>query len=233
MKPVILIALLAISIYSCAPQPLAGLWQVDSVSMGEQEMTPIARWVHLKPDGSQVSGNGWLQHSYGKWRFNKDSKALQIDNANGYKDPAPPFTVHFKESKMYWERIEDGQEVNVQLSRISELPASPANELLGIWLLEKASSDNNDLTKQYSPENLRYLHIRWDQVFTENNTPERRQRGIWKMHGHRPLLEMVYDGEAAKRQFWTVSFDGEELILNSQEEAELELIYRRIDYFPE
>jgi hypothetical protein len=37
--------------------------------MGNNEMTPIARWMRFNKDSTQTSGNGWLQHSEGSWVF--------------------------------------------------------------------------------------------------------------------------------------------------------------------
>ena len=48
---------------------ILGLWVVKKVKMGDQEMTPIARWMRFNKDSTQTSGNGWLQHSEGSWVF--------------------------------------------------------------------------------------------------------------------------------------------------------------------
>ena len=72
---------------------IEGLWIVKLVKVGEEEMTPNARWTRFNSDLTQESGNGRFQHSYGTWKLNTKSKELTIKNLNGLKDLNAPFKI--------------------------------------------------------------------------------------------------------------------------------------------
>jgi len=231
-KYLLLIILLFFSFFITAQ--IDGLWLVEKVTVGSEEMTPIARWMRFNKDSTQQSGNGWLQHSVGTWHYNKMTNKLKIINTNGYIDHAGPFTVDLKNDKMYWKRLEEGQEVIVQLKRIDDLPASPANNLLGVWDLNKVTENGNDVTDKFDPKGKRYLFLRWDQTFITQNSPKGRIMGVYKVHAHKPEIEMIPYGENCERTFWTFSIAKNILItklLNSDKEIKME--YKKINYFPQ
>ena len=60
--------LIAACLLSCEKEnrnSIHGLWLVEKVEVGENSMTPVARWTKFNADRTQTSGNGWLQHSNG------------------------------------------------------------------------------------------------------------------------------------------------------------------------
>ena len=59
-----LIFLLLITTPSKA-QSITGLWGIDKVEVGIEELTPVAKWVRINENGTYQMGNGWLQNSEG------------------------------------------------------------------------------------------------------------------------------------------------------------------------
>ena len=113
----LIIAVSCFICFACKKQEIKesaidGLWLIEKVKVGKDEMTPIARWVQFRKDSTQTSGNGWLKHSYGTWSLNKTNH-LKIINTNGLIDNADPFLVNIHENVMTWKRKEDNQNVQV------------------------------------------------------------------------------------------------------------------------
>lgn len=215
---------------------IEGLWLVTRVAAGDQEMTPIGKWAKFNSDGSQESGNGWLKHSIGTWAYDEGSNSLNIVTTNERKDPAGAFTVqHIDNSTMVWERMEEGMLINVQLEKIEELPAVPADQAHGVWDLKKVQKAGNDITAQYDKEGLAYLFIQWDRRYLMQDDEGKQHRGFWWVHPHRPMLELVSHEEGVPRRRWNMSFSENEMKLEgiSDENKSLVLTYERIDYFPE
>lgn len=225
------LSLLVLSLFfiSCEKQTkLEGLWQVEKVQMGENEMTPIARWVKFNEDGTQTSGNGWLQHSYGT--YNLDQDILSVEDENGTKDNADPFSIEISGSQMTWKRQEEGQEVTVSLKRIEELPQSGGNKLIGLWKLTKATDDGNDITAMLNSENKSMLHLRWDNTYVQHNMPQGKKYGVYKIHGHKPEIQLVNYGAESKFSFWSFNFQDSKLTLISTDQKST-LEFERIHEF--
>ena len=94
MKIVIVSFFTLLLLISCNKEDnnsIVGLWEVEKVSMGDHSMTPIARWMKFESDNTQVSGNGWLQHSYGNWSLT--GKDLSVEDFNGVSDNTNPFSI--------------------------------------------------------------------------------------------------------------------------------------------
>lgn len=196
-------------------------------------MTPAARWVRFNKNFTQQSGNGWYQHSEGTWEFNSVTKELKINNTNGYVDDYAPFKARVERNVMYWNRIEDGQEVEVLLHRADSIPESHIDKVMGVWDLVKATENSADITAQYDPESKWYIYYRWDRRFIIQNTPKGRLSGIYNVNGHVPAMEMVYDGTDCKRENWKFMVTQDSLILTSVgNDNEIQLVYKRIHYFP-
>lgn len=215
--------------FSCtSAKELTGLWLIDKVSVGKEEMTPVARWTQLHPDNTQASGNGWLQHSVGTWQFDEGSSELKIINVNGFKDNFGPFSVQVGENDMIWTREEEGQTVTVHLKRGEQIPTAPANQLLGIWGLsqpEKASS-----AEQKQP----YLFFRWDHIFRQGDEDGHFKVGVYKTHGHRNELELFYYGEPVKLERWQFEMIDYATLRLYQEHDNSKVIkeYKRLDFLP-
>ncbi len=219
---------------ACQSTRVEGLWEVQQVEVGDQVMTPIARWMRFESGQKQQSGNGWFQHSYGTWNYDKTQRTLSVSNTNGYIDSNPPFLVSFENGKMYWQREEEGQAVNIQLQRIEELPTAPGNQLLGVWDMVSATSDDQDQSKSFDPDGKRYCFFRPDQRFIIRHGPQGRQGGIYQIHGHRPQLTLIFDGAECKREAWSFKIQSNTLVLERQQDGKsLRFEYQRIDHFPQ
>ena len=214
-------------IFSCKKEEVKptinGLWLVTKVKMGEDEMTPIARWMRFNADSTQTSGNGWLQHSEGNWSVNKNNQ-LTVTNTNGLLDAAEPFTVKFENENMIWSRTEEGQDVQVFLERIEQIPSSEGNRLMGLWKIESIAIDNEDVTTTLNPDNNATLFLRWDNVYVFANYPQGKIYGVYKVHGHKPEIQMVNYGDNPQFQFYTFSISDLELkLISTDKKTELKL----------
>jgi hypothetical protein len=207
---------------------IEGLWVIKKVVVGEDIMTPNARWQRFFSDSTQVSGNGWKQHSIGKWQFNQSDSSLRIVNTNGLRDPAGPFRVALRGDRMEWNRTEDGMKVTVNLERTDELPMTYVDHALGLWTVKEIEG-----TGPFLNEQAETLFIRWDGRFVIGNALGR-INGVYNVHGHRPEFEFIPYGEEFKRSFW--SFETREnkmemRLLNS--DSSVTRVLERIHEFPE
>jgi len=226
---IIILFCVVIGFASCQKQAsLEGMWLVEKVSMGDQSMTPIARWMHFKTNNTQVSGNGWLQHSYGTWSL--ENNQLFVEDTNGITDNPDPFSVEIQENTMIWTRVEDEQEVKVSLKRIEELPQSSGNKLIGLWKLTSFVSDGNDMTVVINPDGKSMLHLRWDNTYVRHNMPQGKKYGIYKIHGHKPEIQLVNYGNEPQFSFWTFSFDEDQLTLTSADSKSV-MKFERINQY--
>ena len=231
---IIILAAFCINCLGCTSNKVTGLWIVDNVQVGDQKMTPNARWVRLNKDGTQQSGNGWYQHMQGTWSFDKASDAIAIANVNSPEDPFGPFTVEFAKEAMTWSRDEGGMEVLVTLSTIDEIPSSAGDILLGIWDLTSATEDGKTAMKDLDPLDNRYLFIRWDKIVEIRNTPDGTIRGIYRVDPHRPVIEIAYYGQDRTYEQWSFTIDGNTLNLSSTKDGVTRTReYKRIYTFPE
>lgn len=209
---------------------LEGLWLVESVEVGEHSQTPIARWTRFNADGTQTSGNGWFQHSIGIWTL-KDNQ-LSVKSENGIEDQAEAFTISLENDKMTWKRNEEGQEVTVHLKRINVLPVSEGNKLLGLWKLIKSTDSGNDITVMSNPDSKAMLHLRWDNMYVQHNMPKGKSYGIYKIHGHKPEIQMVNYGDSSQFSFWKFAITDEKLTLISTDSTST-MEFERIHQFIE
>lgn len=227
----------AISIISCSSNiksSFTGLWLVEKVEAGGETMTPVARWMRFYDDNTQQSGNGWYQHSVGIYKLDLSRQTLAVTNTNGYMDPYEPFHIDLSGDSMVWTREEEGTEVVITLRKIERIPSSPGDKLLGVWDFESITEGGEDFTSKYDPDKRRYLYLRWDRMFTARNAPGGRKDGIYKIHAHKPEIELVYYSDDCKREYWDFSFSDEMLILKSVNEPIEKIIkFSRINYFPE
>ena len=189
-----------------------GLWVVKEVKVGEDIMTPNARWTKLHSDSTQVSGNGWKQHSIGHWQFNEVDSTLRVVSTNGTEDEDGDYEVSLNRSSMKWEREEGGMTVRKELSKSSELPMTYADRMLGLWELDSNEGDSFFLNEVGAK-----LFIRWDGRFVIY-TSQGQINGVYNVHGHRSEIELIPYGEELDRSFWSVDLAEEEItmkLLNS------------------
>jgi len=167
MKITSILSLLIILIFlSCdKTATIEGLWVVKSVVVGDEEMTPNARWTRFNSDLTQESGNGRFQHSYGTWTLNQNSNELSIQNTNGLRDLNGPFVISIGQNEMIWERTEEGQNIKVILERSSQLPETYGDKILGLWKLESAIGNDNYFGQSDKKDINDYIFFRWDKRF--------------------------------------------------------------------
>lgn len=212
--------------------PLIGLWEVSSVQMGDEQMTPQGRWVEFMENGKHNSGNGWIKHSEGKYDYNAAAKTIFMGNTFGIKDEYGPFTARIEGDQMFWTREEDGNEIKVSLRAIQSLPTTDMDLLQGLWKLETVSYDGVDLSKDNDPDGLRYLNLRWDKVFVDQGGPDGRLRGPYRIHAHMPEIEFVYYGDPVSINTYSYKVNEKRLVLSNDENGALEMTYKRIHTFP-
>ena len=222
---------LIVMAFSCSKKEqkvsnIDGLWIVKKVKVGNKEITPISRWMKFNKDSTQTSGNGWLQHSVGTWSFK--SNQLLIKNTNGLEDNAAPFQVKLENSTMTWSREEEGENVNVFLERIDKIPTSEGNKLMGLWKLKKVNLNNHS----EEINSTKTLYISWDNRYILQSETDKKEYGIYKIHGHKPELQMVNYGDNPEFKFYNFSISNNELTLIKSDTKE-KLIYSRIHQFPQ
>lgn len=222
-------------IFSCnqvqkSKSEINGLWLVKKVKIGENEMTPVARWMKFNNDSTQTSGNGWLQHSVGTWSLKNNS--LSVKNTNGLLDEAAPFKVEIQINKMTWSREEEGENVQVFLEKTDKLPTSNGNKLIGLWKIDSIIINDKNVDSEINPSNKAALHLRWDNTYVFHNLPEGKKYGVYKIHGHKPELQMVDYGDNSKFNFYKFSLDNNNLELISTS-GNKKITLTRIHQFPQ
>ncbi len=192
---------------------IEGLWIIKSVKVGEQEMTPNARWMRFNSDFTQESGNGWFQHSIGTWDLNSMTNELSMVNSNGLNDAYGPFNLTMDQDTMIWNRTEDEQIVQVTLMRSTQLPTAFGDKIIGLWKLEEAVGDGNYFKKTENSESVDYILFRWDKRFVIG-TETGKLSGVYNVHGHKPEVELIPYGEQYKRDFWKIDFERDAITLS-------------------
>ena len=205
-------------------QSLTGLWEVTKVTVGEELMTPIAKWTKFNEDGTYQSGNGWLQNAEGNWKLNEVDKKISLDETNGLKDRFGPFSVAITESEMTWKRIEEGMQVTVSLKRVNKLPKAPADKLVGLW------SEINEQEQQIG----QFFFFRWDRIFRQMDESGK-STGYWHMHGHRPEVTLLSHNEQQDPETWKVEATDNKLILTGMSDTNKDVVrtFIRLHEFPD
>ena len=233
MKKYFLGLLSIVFLLSCKHKPkstVEGLWHVTSVTAGENEMTPNARWVRFHADKTQQSGNGWLQHSIGTWNLDQTTNKLSIVNTNGLKDLADPFQIKLDQNTMTWSREEEGQALTVHLKRIETLPTTHGDQLLGLWKLEKATGKGDYFSS--SETSNASLYFGWDKRFMVQ-TGKSRIRGMYNVHGHKSEVALIPHDEKRKRSFWNIQFAENTITLKLvNSDSLVTRTFKRIHEFP-
>ncbi|WP_299621530.1 hypothetical protein [uncultured Tenacibaculum sp.] len=230
----VLVALMLITTTSNAQkEKLIGLWEIKNVVVGNQNMTPVAKWTQINSDGTYASGNGWLQNAKGKWNFDTKTNIYSAVDVLDVADEFGGFSVTFENNKMCWSRVEEGQNVKVTLSKIKELPMSPADYLEGIWDLEDIKKKGKSITKTYDKNNKHKLFIRWDRIYLNFNPEGKKTTGYWHIHGHKPHITLIPHSKDDKLESWKVSVNEKELIMIglSDTNRDEERIYKRRNSF--
>jgi hypothetical protein len=183
-----------------ATAQLTGLWEVNKVTVGEETMTPVAKWFWLSEDMKTTSGNGGLENSKGTYIYDYVKSEVLFSDANGQKDPYGPFAVKIESDDMTWIRTEDGAMVMVYLEKTKEKPEAPWDRIVGNWV-------RTDQSYGEAGEN-QSIFIRWDRRYVARNGLFGENRyGVWHIHAHRPELRLISDQGDANDSAWDISFD--------------------------
>lgn len=213
-----LLLTLSLQIFAQEANELTGLWLIKEVQVGDEIMTPDAKWTRLNEDFSQTSGNGWFQHSIGTWEFNQEAAELQIITDNGLDDPFGPFVVVINGDQMSWKREEDGAMVLVRLERVIDLPPTFRDKLLGLWKLAEVTGNGEYYREDF--DDTDYLFIKWNGRF-EASSGGKKTYGVYNVHSHKPEIELIPYGDKS-RSFWKMDLleSGFEMsLLNSKKEV--------------
>jgi hypothetical protein len=215
------------------PPPVDGFWLVTKVTVGTREVTPVAKWIKLN-EGKQLTGNGWLQHSFGSYKYDKDKSELTLITNNEPQDEFGAFKVTRTGPLMTWARKEEGELVTVDLKPITDLPTAPGDEAKGLWVLDLATERDNDITKKYDPDHKHFLFIRWDHQYVRQINAHERVSGFWFIDAHTPQMTLINENRELADEQWMVTVTAEKLILkgNSQNVRDMVLTYRRATEFP-
>ena len=208
------------------PPPVDGFWLVTKVTVGTREITPVARWFRLD-NGKQVSGNGWVQHSFGTYKFDKTKSEVLFVTMNEPEDEYGAFKVVRTGPLMTWSRKEENEMVVVELKPVTELPMSPADEAKGLWILSSAVNNDLDVTKTFDPDHKHFLFIRWDHQYVKQINAHERVSGYWIFDAIRP--EITFFGENEDEEKWSVTIEAQRMTLTMKD---MTLIYSRATEFP-
>ncbi|KAB1065979.1 hypothetical protein [Salibacter halophilus] len=208
-----LLVLLSLHTYA-QKENLTGLWEVEKVSVGEKNMTPVAKWFRINPDGKYQAGNGWLQNGKGNWSYDAESNMYTATDSLDITDEFGGFTVSFGAEKMFWEREEEGMHVKVTLMPIKELPMSPADYLKGVWDLVEITKEGQSVLSDFDSKDKHKLFIRWDRVYINFSPEGERLTGYWHIHGHRPEVTLIPHVGGGKSESWKIEVDHKELLMS-------------------
>ena len=197
---------------------IEGLWEVEKVTVGEETMTPVAKWFSLESDQQLYSGNGGLRNMVGSWEYDEGQGTLLSYNEKNQADEYGPFQVSKESQSMTWRRVEEGVEVKVNLRKVEELPLAPWDKIVGVWQLESLTENGNLL----EGKPFESVFMRWDRIFIQRGGADGRQTGIWHIHAHRSSLKLVSDAGDKMDSHWELEFMGEnKMIWNNQEEGKM------------
>ena len=216
-------------------QPITGLWNANQVMVGDRDLTPVAKWFRINDDHSIQSGNGWTQNAAGTWTYDKATRAFVPTDTLGIADEFGAFSVSFRDQTMYWERMEDGMKVVVTLERTTQLPRSTADDVAGLWDLQRAEREGVAMTSAFDPDGRHYLFIRWDRIYVERTPQGERATGYWHIDGHKPEVTFIPHNEGEHNQRWRVSVNYRQLRMVgiSETNKDVTRVYERMRAFPE
>lgn len=206
-----------------------GLWKVNKVQVGTEEMTPTAKWFSFKPTDEYESGNGWMQNALGTFNYDSDKKELW-QAIGGEADPMGAFTVQIEGDLMTWKRLEEGMNVMVSLSKTKAKPLAPWDIITGNWIIQKAEGydkESSELKNEYMLDPDRY-YFGWDRRYRKYNKDGKRiETGIWHIEAHSNWLWTISDADNAKTGY-ALKLNGDEMYWSRDGDHEkLKIIFER------
>lgn len=206
--------------------PIIGLWAVERVQVGTEEMTPTAKWFEFIENGKLTGGNGGITNIRGSWRYDTNNKQLEQLNG-GQADPYGPFNVEFSQGQMFWERFEDGQKVKVSLFRVVEKPLAPWDLIIGEWFNDKAEGfdkETNQIRSVYAMTPNSF-YFGWDGRYRKYDQEGNRiETGIWHIEAHSPWLWLIND-EGSKKVGWSIDIRENQMTWTNSGETETLKVY--------
>jgi len=191
-------------------QDITGLWEVSSVAVGEETMTPVAKWFRFNEDNTYTSGNGWVQNTIGTWKMDRDNQ-FTATNTYGPADEYGAFDVKVNENEMVWKRSEDGLKVIIYCKQIDKLPVSPTDLFIGLWKPNGEGTGAETGTRTGTDEG-NSLFIRWDRIYV-NRESDARYTGYWHINGHKPEVTFLPHDEGGTTETWEIDVDDQKLIM--------------------
>ncbi len=214
LNSLVVFALILISFSTYAQEEtVIGFWEVEVVEVGEENMTPVAKWFKINTDGTYQAGNGWLQNGQGNWNYDAENKMYSSTDSLDIADEFGGFSVSFHNEKMVWEREEEGMHVKVTLLPIEKLPMSPADYLEGIWDLVEITENEQSILNDFDKENKHKLFIRWDRIYINFSSEGKKLTGYWHIHGHKPEITLLPHQEDGKPESWRIEVNKKELLM--------------------
>lgn len=214
LNSLVVFALILISFSTYAQEEtVIGFWEVEVVEVGEENMTPVAKWFKINTDGTYQAGNGWLQNGRGNWNYDAENKMYSSTDSLDITDEFGGFSVSFHNEKMVWEREEEGMHVKVTLLPIEKLPMSPADYLKGIWDLVEITENEQSILNDFDKENKHKLFIRWDRIYINFSSEGKKLTGYWHIHGHKPEITLLPHQEDGKPESWRIEVNKKELLM--------------------
>ena len=212
---------------------VTGFWEIKKVTVGSENMTPIAKWTKINADGTFQSSNGWLQNSSGTWKYDSTSHTYSSFDSLGIEDEFGGFNVYFEEEHMIWNRNEDGMSVKVTLSPIHMLPMAPGDYLVGIWDLVEITENGQSILSDFDSSDSHKMFFRWDRIYRNFSPAGEPSTGYWHIHGHRSRITLIPVKECEKSEIWAIEVDGKTLKMTglSDHNKMIQRIYVRQNTF--
>lgn len=217
--------------YSLNNSEIVGLWEVGKVIVGEELLTPTAKWFMFEADGTLHSGNGWIQNGLGSYNYDEDTKTLLQAN-QGVTDEYGAFQVTIEGQQMTWKRVEDGTPVTVTLSKSIKKPLGPWDQLQARWVVEKAEGINPQTGKLVSEYimNPDIYFFMWDRRYRKyDETGKIVERGVWHIGAHSDQLWMITNSDNSKTE-WKLDISKEQMIWTRTGEKELLKVYLKKEH---
>ncbi len=190
----------------------AGLWEVTKVTVGEETMTPVAKWFDISEDGTVLGGNGGLINIRGTYTYDPETSEAFFSDQYGVPDEFGAFRLSFDDEKLIWRRTENGMDVIVSLKRVKTIPDGPWDKCVGDW------SENDTDTR---------VSMWWDRRYTYSSDNSN-YRGTWFINPHQPRLTLYrQDGQ---RDEWTISFPTDSTMSWSSEFGDERIFTRQAEH---
>jgi hypothetical protein len=214
-------------------QSLTGIWLVEKVQVGDEQMTPVSKWFKFHENGDYESGNGWLQNTIGTWSYDSETQEFSATNKLGIKDEAGPFKIETKDETMVWSREEDGSNVKVHLQQIQSIPPSYTDLLSGLWKLTETAEQSEPITS--GPlTGLNHVLLRWDRIYRATDQDKKSKTGYWHVNGHRPVLTLLPHQAEQAPESWHIQVSEQALELTGTSDSNKDQVknFIRIHQFP-